>query len=76
VHYSVFEWLLVPVLTAGRRLGFAGFFFKLPVFSADEVPLADVSPAPLATAFPVAPGAMGSALVVPDDIGELGAAAT
>jgi hypothetical protein len=41
------------------------------VFPADGAPLAEVSPAPLGTAFPVAPGAMVSALAAPEDVDAL-----
>jgi hypothetical protein len=43
----------------------------LLVFPADGAPLAEVSPAPLGTAFPVLPGAMVSAFAAPDDVDAL-----
>ena len=43
----------------------------LLVFPADGAPLAEVSPAPLGTAVPVAPGAMVSALAAPEDVDAL-----
>jgi hypothetical protein len=43
----------------------------LDVFPAVWAPLAEVSPAPLGTALPVPPGAIGSAFAAPDDVEEL-----
>ncbi|MDB5759274.1 MAG: hypothetical protein JWM30_2563 [Burkholderia sp.] len=56
----------MPLLALARDFFFVDFFM-LFVLPADEAPLADVSPAPLGTPAPVAPGAIVSAFAAPDD---------
>jgi hypothetical protein len=61
----------VPLSALARDFFFAGFFM-LFVDPADEAPLAEVSPAPLETPAPLAPGAIVSAFAAPADVDAFG----
>jgi hypothetical protein len=73
LSYSVaFGAVFVLLFALLFDLFFDGDFFMLfPVRPGEAAPLADVSPAPLETPVPVAPGAIVSAFVDPDDVDAL-----
>jgi hypothetical protein len=64
--------LIRAATCSSRTLVLNGFLLHGLSVSGREAPLAEVSPAPLGTAFPVPPGAIVSAFAAPEAVDALG----